>query len=137
MNASSISSLVPQFKAMSRHAFCVDPAVLEESRSDDTRVVVPKPGVYYGMAGIEECGLDFWGEETCTQNTRFRPVALESGFPEQSCTKAQKRDPGTFEYMRRVMEISPWTNTEMKKAMKWVFNCTGRIPVKNCSWDLG
>jgi len=47
--------------------------------------------------------------------------------------EAQSKDPNTFEYVRKLVEKQPWTLTEMSKALKWIFNCTGKIPAQECA----
>lgn len=133
MDSSPISSPIGTPVASTFRDFCVDPKELRNSRTDDRRAVVPRKGDYFGMSGIEECWIDVWGEEICSLQTRLRPVAQENSLPERSCTKAQQEDPETFEYMRKEIETDPWTITEMRKAMKWIFNCTGKIPAKVCN----
>ena len=115
--------------------FCVSPEDLRESRSDGVWVKVPNKGEYR-QRGIEICQVDYWGEEYCSINTRFRPANDVYGFiapPPQSCTKARQEDPEKFDSERSVIEVHPWTLTEMRKALKWVFNCTGKIPLKTCN----
>ena len=134
MNTSSISSL--NGKSAVNHNmrdFCVTPEALSKSRTDDIRVVVPKRGDYYGMQGIDQCWEDIWGE-ACSWQDRFQPVGKQNNSPERSCTKAQKEDPETFESMRSLMENGyNWTLSEMRKSMRWIFNCTGKIPVHECN----
>lgn len=126
------SSLIGQ-STVSQHDFCISPEDLLKNRTDDVKVVVPERGVYYGMAGIDQCWDDIWGE-TCSRQDRFRPVASQNNSPERSCAKALKEDPKTFESMRSLMENGyNWTLTEMRKSMRWIFNCTGKIPVKDCA----
>lgn len=134
MSFDSISPLTASVVHSSTHAFCVDPEVLKQSRTDDRWVEVPKKGEYY-MTGIEECSIDIWGEEYCSMNSRFRPITGDNGkpIPMLSCSKAQSNDPSTFEYIRKLIENQPWTLTEMSKALKWIFNCTGKLPVQTCA----
>jgi hypothetical protein len=117
------------------HDFCVSPEALQENRSDKQWVQVPKKGEYRRQ-GIEICQIDYWGDEYCSLNTRFRPAKDVYGYiapPSQSCTKVRQEDPEKFESERSVIEAHPWTLTEMRKALKWIFNCTGKIPVKICA----
>ena len=84
------------------------------------------------MNGIEECSPDVWGEKYCSMNTRFRPIIEDNGKPVsiRSCSLAQSKDPNTFNYVRKLVEKQPWTVTEMSKALKLIFNCTGKISAK-------
>jgi hypothetical protein len=127
----SASSVSPALQGV--REFCVDSKELASRRSDDRRLVVPRKGDYFGMQGIDECWIDMWGEESCSWNTRLRPIAEEKGLTEMSCAKAYKEDPAVFEGMRREVESTAGTYSEMKRAMKWIFNCTGRIPGKVCA----
>jgi len=133
MNLNSVSSHIGQSAVNSRRDFCVSLEDLRKNRTDGIKVVVPERGIYYGMAGIEQCWNDTWGE-TCSLQDRFWPAATQNNSSERSCVEAQKEDPERFESMRGPMESGyNWTLTEMRRSMRWIFNCTGKIPVKDCA----
>lgn len=133
MIINSNSSLIGQSAVNSQRDFCVSTEDLRKNRTDDIKVVVPKNGEYDGMRGIDLCWTDVWGEQSCSWQDDYYPPENVNIFKEQTCSKAQKENQKDFESIRKDIEGNPWTIAEMRRAMKWIFNCKGRIPVKNCS----
>jgi len=131
MNIQSIASQPTPPIVTGLRDFCVKPEVLKSSRTDVTWLEVPKPWSS-SMEGLDTCWIDIWGEKSCSLEEHF-PPAVSRWEPMQSCLKAMKADPETFNAQRRAVEAEPWTLTEMRKALKWLFNCNGKIPLKTCN----
>jgi len=127
MNTSSVSS-ASCLNATSQE-FCVDSVAVKKYRTDEIWTEVPRVGSY--GEDIEECWLDVWGEKTCSEVDDFEQVKKRVS-PTISCRNAYKEDPQRFESERGLVESQPWTLTEMKKAMQWMFNCFGKLPPKVC-----
>ena len=78
------------------------------------------------------CYIDMWGEDTCSTLDDYPKMRTK----ETSCIQAYREDKELFSKIRQSIESDSYTKIEMRKVLRWVFNCTGRLPIQTCKQPI-
>ena len=74
------------------------------------------------------CYIDMWGEDTCSTLDDYPRMRTK----ETSCIQAYREGKELFSEVRQSIESQSFTKIEMRNILRWVLNCTGRLPMQTC-----
>jgi hypothetical protein len=100
------------------------------SKQDPDRTWLEVPPTWDASSHPSICWIDVWAEKTCSEVDDFQRFRDGETV---SCRAAYNENPTLFDQIRDYAETLKFSFSETKKAIRWMFNCTGRLPLKTCA----